>query len=205
MAKKKVKSRSKIGRAFAKLTALPGQEPVFEQPEEKPKPKKHVPKPHIKELRAAVDSVNAAAQKAPQKKSDKNLEQEDIDAEYSEAYCGAVGSLDEHTEKWKKTGETGLFIPPRTTVKERVGKVVDKYKQKRREADKKSWVKMEKVPFKPKQFLVLKSKLSKLKDRFKRKRDEPSVKEVFSEIQKVKVKHKKSDEEIDNIYKQLSK
>lgn len=204
MAKRKKvrKPRSKIGRVFAKLTALPGEEPVFEEPVVEKKAhkvkKKHV---HVKELKAAVDSINAAASnKDVSKKHDPA--QHEIDREYAEAFSPSIDILEEHTERWKKTGDTGLYIEPKITMKERVSSALDKYRAKRLKSEEKRWVDVKNVPFKPNRFLLFRSKLAKLTER---KKKEDDLKDVFIEVVERADTVSRRDAEIDNIYKQLSK
>ncbi|MBW3019129.1 hypothetical protein KY329_03020 [Candidatus Woesearchaeota archaeon] len=204
--KRKVKSASKIGRYLSVLAARPGEEPVLEEPKKtvRVKPKKE--KIHVKELKSAAEVINSiASQQSAGKESSKDEELKEIEEEFNEEYSGVLKNVEKQTSKWKKTGDTGLYMEPSVTWKDKVDKVVDSYRKKKSEMDKKRWVKLEQIKNKPK-----KSLLPKLFKRKKKQWIPPSpkkVSEVYEELldrtKSLEKEKKPIKDEIDNIYKQL--
>lgn len=208
MAKKKRKVKhSKLGKFVAQLIAKPGEEPVFDEEQAVPKIKK-VKKPSVKvtELRAAAESINAAAStKLKKPVTSDDIERKEIDEEYKEEFSPALSEVKKHTESWKKTGNTGLYLEPKVTMRDRVDKIVSKYKKKMREADEKKWVSTDQLKPEKKSLLTLKFghffEKRKKEKRIAKITGPVKVDEVFEELMSRESVRK--DDDIDKIYKQL--
>lgn len=200
-AKRKRRSHpSRIGRWWERVSALPGEEPVEEQ-EVKAPPKPKKPKVNVKELKKAVDSINAAAE-TPQKRARQSAEEREYAEEVRAEYSEALDKLQEYTNEWKQTGDVGVSLEPPETFLSRVDSLLDSVRKKKAKFDEKRWVSADKVPFKPKVVMVVQEKLSKTAKRLRR-RDKRHVADVYAEVVERAESVGKDDKEIDRMVRQL--
>jgi len=200
-AKKRRKSKpSKIGLWWQKVSALPGEEPVVEQkPIPKP-PRPRKPRINVKELKQAVDSINAAAT-SPKKRTLQSAEEREYAQEVRAEYSEALDRLQEYTKEWKKTGKVGVSLEPPETFKSRIDSFLDSVNKKRQKYEEKQWVSADKVPFRPNVVLAVQEKISKVKKQFKR--DKRHVADIYSEVLERAESVDKQDKEIDHMVRQL--
>lgn len=201
MGKKKVK-RGRVGLLWQRLTALPGEEPIIEKKKKAASKKARKPKIPVKDLKAAAESINSVAGSFSPKKKNMDPDEQDIDNELHPEFEEVIQKLNAHTSKWKESGDTGLFLPPKVSVKQKLFSAWTDYKAKHDNPNK--WVSMDKLPNKPNKFLLAKQRISKLFEKKKEVKKE-NLDEVFSEVEKrVEKVQVKDHKDIENIYKQLS-